>query len=253
MASLSSGTPDSVMQSEVTLPISVTGCAIYTPARKAPAFNASAFNGTAMAAASHQRLAQPAETPVATPGLQHVQQVQQRLAQQAAGGSGAVGANCVSAVSFWKGCLHKEAAQPANGRCAVIQQLPAGPLTAFFPQPNQFKRRTYKGVMGKPTSTGNAPVDAWFKAAQALVGAQLNELAGVVLSPPVTEAVSLVGSVVGTATTVPPTLNMQQPGVATAVSLLEMFNAGQVRVRVFAVVTLFGEWRCGACWHCSTS
>jgi hypothetical protein len=255
VASLSAGTPNSVMQSESILPIAVTGCSVYTPAKKtshptynttsynATAWNATAWNatgnatawnatgnGTELSVVAHQRLQQqqPPETPVLTPGQQHTQQPQ---AAPGTSKGGPMGANCVSPISFWKGCLHKSETeqQPQNGRCAVVQRLPGGPTTPFFPQPGVKHNRSYKGVMGKPTNTGTMAVDMWFKAAQALVATQLNELSGVVLSQPVTEAVSLIGSVVGTTSTTPPSLNMQLPGVVTAINLLEMFNSGQVR------------------------
>ena len=228
-ASLSAGTPDSIMESQVTLPISVVGCALYTPAKKSaypvyPGMNATA-NVTNMTEGgdkkvvnivlSHQRLQQNAE------------QGKQQTPEQQLSAGGPMGANCVSPLHFWKNCIHREPEQQ-NGRCAVVNKLPAGPMTPFFPQPGVKNNRHYKGVMGKPTNTGNRATDMWFKAAQVLVATQLNELSGVVLPPTVVEAVSLVGSVVGTTSTTPPTLNMQLTGLANAINLLEMFNSGQV-------------------------
>lgn len=243
-ASLSAGTPDSVMQSQVALPISVVGCAVYTPAKTYPVYSVNTTTNTtnttvvAGAAApvggdqkvikkeinimlSHSRLQQQQ-------GDQPQQQPQQQLPAGAP-----MGANCVSPLHFWKNCIHREPEQQ-NGRCAVVNKLPAGPMTPFFPQPGVKNNRHYKGVMGKPTSTGNRPTDMWFKAAQTLVATQLNELSGVVLPHTVMDAVSLVGSVVGTTSATPPTINMQLPGLANAINLLEMFNSGQVRCAALA-------------------
>lgn len=243
VASLSAGTPDSVMQSEFTLPISVVGCAVYTPAKKTTypvyaGFNSTAnstMNGTearlANVVLSHQRLqqqqSQDPEQHQEKPATPPAQQPQTPQQQQQLPAGGPMGANCVSPVHFWKNCIHREPEQQ-NGRCSVVNKLPAGPLTPFFPQPGVKHNRHYKGVMGKATSTGNRPVDMWFKAAQILVATQLNELSGVVLPQTVTDAVSLIGSVVGTTSTTPPSINMQLPGLAPAINLLEMFNSGQV-------------------------
>lgn len=232
------------MQSTVTLPISVVGCAVYTPAKKATHPVYAGFNTTvnatdaklASVVLSHQRLQQQQaeegehaqqEKPVS-------QQPADKQAPQQLPAGGPMGANCVSPVHFWKNCIHREPEQQ-NGRCAVVNKLPAGPLTPFFPQPGVKNNRHYKGVMGKATNTGNRPVDMWFKAAQTLVATQLNELSGVVLPQTVMDAVSLIGSVVGTTSTTPPTINMQLAGLAPAINLLEMFNSGQV----------------GACWECA--
>jgi hypothetical protein len=159
--------------------------------------------------------------------LQQQQGDQPQQQQQLLPAGGPMGANCVSPLHFWKNCIHREPEQQ-NGRCAVVNKLPAGPMTPFFPQPGVKNNRHYKGVMGKPTNTGNRATDMWFKAAQTLVATQLNELSGVVLPPTVMDAVSLVGSVVGTTSATPPTINMQLPGLANAINLLEMFNSGQV-------------------------
>jgi hypothetical protein len=221
VASLSVGTPDSVQQSEVTVPIAVVGCAVYTPAKKTYPVHTglNATNATDGQNSTHQVL--------------NVVMAHQRLQQQqqephdGTQGSGPMGANCVSPLHFWKNCIHREPEQQ-NGRCAVVNKLPAGPLTPFFPQPGVKHNRHYKGVMGKPVNTGNRPVDMWFKAAQTLVATQMNEMSGVVLPQNVVDAVSLVGSVLGTTSTTPPTLNMQLSGLAPAINLLEMFNSGQV-------------------------
>jgi len=266
MASLSAGTPDSVIQSQVTLPIQVVGCAVYTPAKKTthPVYAGVNITHTKTGSTitigkslpslpklakehpvivlSHQRLQgqqdsgteQQQEQKPEPKQQQQQQKKKQEPAQQPAqqqqqqSPSGVQqGAGCVSPIHFWKNCLHREAEQQ-NGRCAVVNKLPAGPLTPFFPQPGVKNNRHYKGVMGKSTNTGNKSVDMWFKAAQALVSTQLNELSGVALSQPVMDAVSLIGSVVGTTSTTPPTLNMQLPGLAPAMNLLEMFSSGQV-------------------------
>lgn len=240
-ASLSAGTPDSVVQSAVTLPISVVGCAVYTPAKKTthPVYTGlnATMNGTeaklASTALSHQRLAEDAEPQhkekpaVELKEKPQEQKPQQQQQQTQLPAGGPMGANCVSPVHFWKNCIHREPEQQ-NGRCAVVNKLPAGPLTPFFPQPGVKNNRHYKGVMGKATNTGNRPVDMWFKAAQTLVATQMNEMSGVVLPQTVTDAVSLVGSIVGTTSSTPPTINMQLPGLAPAINLLEMFNSGQV-------------------------
>jgi hypothetical protein len=218
VASLSVGTPDSVQQSEVTVPISIVGCAVYTPAKKTyPVYTGLNATNVTDGNSTHQ---------VLNVVMAH-QRLQQQQDQHDTQGSGPMGANCVSPLHFWKNCIHREPEQQ-NGRCAVVNKLPAGPLTPFFPQPGVKHNRHYKGVMGKPTNTGNRPVDMWFKAAQTLVATQMNEMSGVVLPQNVVDAVSLVGSVLGTTSTTPPTLNMQLSGLASAINLLEMFNSGQV-------------------------
>lgn len=272
IASLSAGTPDSVIQSQVTLPIQVVGCAVYTPAKKTthPVYAGVNITHTKTGSSitigkslpklvkdlpklakehpvivlSHQRLQGQQDSGTEQQQEQKPEQKQQgpkqeqqeqkqepqqppQQQQQQSPGGVQQGAGCVSPIHFWKNCLHREAEQQ-NGRCAVVNKLPAGPLTPFFPQPGVKNNRHYKGVMGKSTNTGNKSVDMWFKAAQALVSTQLNELSGVALSQPVMDAVSLIGSVVGTTSTTPPTLNMQLPGLAPAINLLEMFNSGQV-------------------------
>jgi hypothetical protein len=239
VASLSAGTPDSVMQSTVTLPISVVGCAVYTPSKKATHPVYAGFNSTvnatdakmASVVLSHQRLqqqqAEEGESAQQEKPATTQQPAAEKQAPQQLPAGGPMGANCVSPVHFWKNCIHREPDQQ-NGRCAVVNKLPAGPLTPFFPQPGVKNNRHYKGVMGKATNTGNRPVDMWFKAAQTLVATQLNELSGVVLPQTVMDAVSLVGSVVGTTSSTPPSINMQLAGLAPAINLLEMFNSGQV-------------------------
>jgi hypothetical protein len=210
----------------------------------------STMNGTEARLAnmvlSHQRLQQQSqdseqhqEKPATQPALQpHTPEQQQQLP-----GGAPMGANCVSPVHFWKNCIHRGPEQQ-NGRCSVVNQLPAGPLTPFFPQPGVKNNRHYKGVMGKATNTGNRPVDMWFKAAQTLVATQLNELSGVVLPQTVVDAVSLIGSVVGTTSTTPPSINMQLPGLAPALNLLEMFNSGQVSLESVGPVSCFEST-----WH----
>lgn len=220
VASLSAGTPESVMQSEVTLPIQVVGCAVYTPAKKTtyPTYNITA-NVTGNFSSNMT------DKHVLNVLLSH-QRLQQQQEKQLPSG-GPVGVNCVSPIHFWKNCIHREPDQQ-NGRCAAVTKLPAGPTTPFFPQPGAKTNRHYKGVMSKTTNTGNKPVDLWFKAAQALIATQFNELSGVVLPQPVMDAVSLIGSVVGTTSSTPPTLDMSLPGLAPAINVLEMFNSGQV-------------------------
>jgi hypothetical protein len=207
----------------------------------------STMNGTearlANVVLSHQRLqqqqSQDPEQHLEKPATQPAQQPQTPQQQQQLPAGGPMGANCVSPVHFWKNCIHREPEQQ-NGRCSVVNKLPAGPLTPFFPQPGVKNNRHYKGVMGKATNTGSRPVDMWFKAAQTLVATQLNELSGVVLPQTVMDAVSLIGSVVGTTSTTPPSINMQLPGLAPAINLLEMFNSGQV--------SFDRAWPISCCW-----
>lgn len=109
-------------------------------------------------------------------------------------------------------------------------KLPSGPQTAFFPVPHSRVVRTYKAVMTKGTNTGSQATDGWFKAAQAVGAAQLNELAGVKLPSNVREALSLAGAAISASTSSPPLLTTELQGVPNAVALLEKFSNGQAGV-----------------------
>lgn len=205
--------------------IDVAGCNLYTPLTKIDSARAAA-----------KRVAKPAETPVRMQEEPVSTAAAKLAAQKKAAAASAArlaaaatknGAKCVSGAEFWKACM---ASANPMGRCAVVQQLPAGPATAFFPMPNQRTTRTYKAVMTKALPTGSKATDLWFKASQALVAVQLNELAGVVLPAPVKEAVGTVSNVVSSTTVTPPVLPTGLPGLPNAITLLEKFSAGQASV-----------------------
>jgi len=221
IASFQTGNPVTATTDEALVTIDVTGCNVYTPIG----------NGTSISMASRKRLAgRPAEQPV-----EHAKVVATAKASAATKvkassySNGKSSTSCLSSVVFWRSCMNSST---PSGRCAVINQLPAGPNTPFFPQAEQKATRTYKNVMLKSSNSGVKATDMWFKASQALVAAQLNELAGVTLPVAAKEAMSTISNVVLATTATPPQLPANLPGLPAAISTLEKLLSGQSGVPV---------------------
>jgi hypothetical protein len=225
VASLTTGAPTTSARADATLNIDVSGCEVYTPISDTEPVVTEADGAEVTANASaNMRLGAPSKS--SKPQQQQPKPSGSKTSL--ATGKGVGPTNCVSSVSFWKGCM---SSGNLAGRCAVVLKLPTGPHTAFFPAPQSRVVRTYKAVMGKGTSSGVKSTDQWFKAAQAVAATQLNELAGVTLPADVRNALSLAGAAVGVSTTVPPVLATELQGVSNAVALLEKFSTGQAGVK----------------------
>lgn len=140
-------------------------------------------------------------------------------------------AQCVRTLSFWRSCV-TAAAKPAPA-CAIIQTaLPGGrgAATLFFPHQAQGVKHTYKAVLTASTSTGQPRLDAYLRAAQAYIVAQLNRKSGVEAPAAVQRAQALLASryfgAVHAQAALPRELQRQ---VTAAVVLLELFGRGRLR------------------------
>lgn len=221
-ASLTTGAPTNSASATSTLNVEVAGCDVYTPnvqanPSKPPNPSAPPMGAEVVSESQPEVTEVSADT---TPSNMR----KSAPATYIAPGKGISSTQCVSSVSFWKGCMNNGR---LDGRCAVVLKLPTGEHTAFFPVPSSKAMRTYKAVLTKPTNSGIKQTDLWFKAAQAVAATQLNELSGIKLPAAVRDALSLVGAAISTATSVPPVLGNELQGVPAAVTLLEKFSAGQ--------------------------